>query len=665
MSGRTPSAPRATVRGMVRAASTTRVVTAVSTAAAAVSVAAFVAISTLIAVVTPYRMWDAFAFGSWSRFFAESGGTFQMNNPVSGDTLYQRPLFYVAQGLLWLGFGFHVTLGRLLSLAFSLVLLGSLVVLGRRTSLRTLGGVLAALVMILVVDFEKGVDAGLTDVPAAAMVALTAALYRPDSKWRSVRYAVLGPAAFLAVVSKSTAVVAVGAFAVAEVLGPRAELRRRAVALAPVAAGILAGLAYFVHESNVFHESLYAFLRSGNSPYYQAAADRLRADALLRGDVLGSDLRLVLWFGVLYALLRVVGLRHRLAATAAAPTAIVASWVVPAFAAGGTFLGPLAGGVDLHDVAYFVLAALLPLVVLVPESDAASRLRLARLLVWWMPIVVLWYQHAVYAPRLISPAWPPLVLLMLEVVALIVLGARRLAPALAVAPVAALVLVFALLLPNVDGFGSALWHRFWSIGPSGWGNAATMRSFALGPLDDEVSAVADQVGSRGRVISSDSRLRFFFGDRVTADGPTACDQLSGYGAFVLLLDPDSATLMEQGRPGSSKPQFWQACTAPPVTLLRDVPGSFAAFAIGAPRALCTNPPAATGMTAIFGSGLSYAAAVALRNRVAAVGFTAAAVEPLSCADWRVALGGFTSMANFRDFAAEAKRAGFPVTLLRQ
>src|SRR4051812_26611071 len=116
------------------------------------------------------------AFGTWSRLMAEHWPNFHFAYAYYGD--YQRPLFYVLQGSVWRVFGFHQSLGRVLSLSFAVLLLVSLGWLAACIAprYRWLAATLAALCLLMVTPFDVNIAAGLTDVPVAALVTLTAAL---------------------------------------------------------------------------------------------------------------------------------------------------------------------------------------------------------------------------------------------------------------------------------------------------------------------------------------------------------------------------------------------------------------------------------------------------------------------------------------------------------
>jgi hypothetical protein len=142
-----------------------------------VLVAIVLLLALFVAIVLPYGEWDAMAFGTWSRLIAEHWPHVRFESVAAAD--YHRPLFYVLQGWVWSLFGFHQSLGRVLSLLFSLTLVASVAWTAAQTVRvhRAFVAALAAVVVVLIVPFERYVDAGLSDIPVAAMLAVTAALF--------------------------------------------------------------------------------------------------------------------------------------------------------------------------------------------------------------------------------------------------------------------------------------------------------------------------------------------------------------------------------------------------------------------------------------------------------------------------------------------------------
>jgi hypothetical protein len=78
---------------------------------------------------------------------------------------------------------------------------------------------------------------------------------------------------------------------------------------------------------------------------------------------------------------------------------------------------------------------------------------------------------------------------------------------------------------------------------------------------------------------------------------------------------------------------------------------------------CEPPPSTdnSGMEAVFGFRRTHRQAVALKRIVVARGFISAEIRQESCDRWSVVVGGIKSGKTAKDFAAEARSAGFTVT----
>jgi len=76
---------------------------------------------------------------------------------------------------------------------------------------------------------------------------------------------------------------------------------------------------------------------------------------------------------------------------------------------------------------------------------------------------------------------------------------------------------------------------------------------------------------------------------------------------------------------------------------------------------CRSHPVEGGLAAVFGHRQSPAAAQKLLQQAAAAGFQGLRVQQDSCGDWEVDLYGLQTPGQRRDFAAEARKAGFHVT----
>ena len=197
----------------------------------------------LISIVLPYGDWDAMGYGVWSRLIAEHWPHLRFAAASAVD--YHRPFFYVLQGTLWRIFGFHQALGRGLSLAFAVLLAVAVGFIAWRSVPRRYGELAAGVTVAILITltwFERYLVSGLTDIPIAAMIALTAAILYVRCLGRA-RLPLLGLAACLAVLTKPSALVALAGLGAAALLGPRAGLRRRVPAVVALAAGATVGLA--------------------------------------------------------------------------------------------------------------------------------------------------------------------------------------------------------------------------------------------------------------------------------------------------------------------------------------------------------------------------------------------------------------------------------------
>ena len=605
--------------------------------------ALYAAVAAFAAVVLPYSSWDSLYFGAWSRLIAD--GSFHADG-VGPEQLH-RPLFYVLQGLVWAPFGVHEAAGRLLSLAFSVLLCWTLYALARRGGFAPLEALVPVLLVAAVPAFAGDVAAGLTDIPVAALLGATALAASAAAGSR----AAVGATALLAlatVLAKPSGLLGIAGLVVAAAIGSRNGLRTRLTRVViPLAAGAAVALAYDLAEAQRLGISLHGYLTAGTGNYYADLASSVRGEVLVGGRWLGPDLRLPLAFGLLYAVLRVARADARRAAGGAAAGAALATWLLPSLASGGGTLGagPFAGGLDLHDAVYLLELAALPLTLLARDGDAPSARTLARLLAWAAPGLVGWIAVSVYAERLLSVAWPPLILLCALPFALALAGVRRHASAAAPMVLVPLALAVLLALPAINGLGATRWRELRDAGPAGWSDAAQMRNFALGSFADELEAVrAQDDDPSASIVSSDGKLRFAYGRRLDYGAPSSCGDLRGSRVFVLLLDPDSLA-----QNGGRAVDDWLRCRTPPLHLVAEMPSTYAVFVVGAPPRVrptphdCRVPAPPAGIVAVFGSGLSHPAAEALRARAVEVGYADATVERRGCESYAVVVPGYSSM----------------------
>lgn len=619
----------------------------------------------VVAIAVPFGAYDALSLGVWSRLIGEHLTTFHFD-PI-GAPDYQRPVYFVLQGVVWRVFGFHQALGRLLSFGFALVLVGTVGSLARRTvaEYRALSATLAVLLLLTVTYFENYEAAGLTDIPVAAMVGVTAVVLVARRLGRA-QLPLLAVASLLTVLTKPSSLPALIGLGGAVLLGSRSGLRRRAYSAAALGVGAAIALIYDFSQARFLHQSLYAFLTLDTPTHFYAnLADQNRRQVLLDGSWLGPDLRSLLWFAIAYAIVRLLVSSHRLAVAIALPVAVIWSWLGPHLAGThGVRAGILGIGGGAEQAAVLLLTASLLFAFAAPANAIPDRLRLARLLVWAVPTIVIWGMDAVYDARLLAPAWPPLVLLITWTFLPAFAGARQRRGLLIVLPTAAMLTLGVLAVYGINGFGRTGWQQFRSGGLSGLTNTSLMRNVGLGgDFSVELDALDSQVRSGDSILTYDGRLRFYYGDQIDYQQPLSCSQLAGHRVFVLLEDDEYETLFG-ARAGSA---FWDACRSPSLTKVAERPGAFAVYVIGTPRASTGGCSARgvqdSGMAIEFGRVATAAKAAALKAHVVAAGFVEAKTEQLGCSLYRVVETGVPSTAVGQSIVAEAKSAGIVATLV--
>jgi hypothetical protein len=539
--------------------------------------AAFVIAASFEAVVIPYRNWDALDTGSWSRTIADGGfyrGVY--------DFQLHRPLFYVGQGLLWLAIGYHPAAGRLLSLAFTLLLGACLWILaGRLTNDEAMRRLARALSLVVLLSCEivlQYVSAGLTDIPVAATAALTAVLLTSRLGRARIPLVALGAAA--TVLAKPSGLLALAGIVLAACVFLYDEETRRAAAtgLLGIAAGIALALVYDGYEAHRLGEGLYAFLSAGaNWDYWRIRAASTRTPALLGAKWLGAAVSIVVVHGLVFGVARLAGARLRFALLLAAIAALLWSFAGPMLA-DGTAPRPLQDAPSLLLLGYLALAAaLFAAPYLGPQDDPISRRTYGALLLWAAPGALSWILLRSDEPRLLSPAWPALVLLAAASLAVVVRTLARRSTAAALGALCAVGLIALTTLPSIDGFDRASWRALLDRGPDGW-DRTSMEQFAWGPFYDEVASLRGVVRPGDRIVSEDGRLRSLFPGQIQIAYPRDCAQLSGARAFVLLLD-GPARFVIRANGGTASPRVWEACRRPALRRLSSHAGSYVVFGI--------------------------------------------------------------------------------------
>lgn len=538
------------------------------------TVGVFVTLAFVLAVVIPIHAQDALTFGEWSRLISEH---WHLHYDAATPQEYGRPLYYVLQGWIWGVFGFHEPLGRILSGLFSLLLLGSLAWLLHRRDWGNLAAALGALALVSMPVYAAQVISGLTDIPVAALVALAGAILWGRRPGVGAAVAVAATCA-LALLAKPSALLALVGLGLAQLLVDESWRSRLLNRAAPIAAGVGVGLIYDAIQAGYVHQGLRTFLQAGvNTAYYRALADESRRYALLDGAWFGDGLRVAAFFAVAYVVLRLAGVRHRLGVAVGVPAALLFSWLGPWLAAhrsDGTVgaLHSLGAAIATAGTALFLLAGMFGF-----RNAVAERRELLQLAVWAIPTFVAWLVYGAYDFRLLAPAWPPLL-------ALIVLAALPAATAfagrgalVAAVPIALFAIVVAENVYNLDGLGHSGWSELRRT--DDWSDRDQTRAIVLPALSRALVVVRRQMRPGDDMVSPEGAFRFFFPGHVEQSYPNACEFLHRFRVFVLTTDEGSQRYMRDFLHVSPEPSYWAGCKQPHLTQLTDGSEGYAVFRI--------------------------------------------------------------------------------------
>lgn len=615
-----------------------------------------------VALVMPYRLWDSLAFGAWSRSIAETGSLWTGAHELS----VSRPLFYVPQGLIWRFVTEDESAGRMLSLGFAAILVVSVWLIARGLATeqpqRAFFPPLAVLALLSSAVLATYAAAGMTDVPvAAASAATAAALWSRLDVRLVVALAALGGAT--TVVAKPSGLLALGGLALATIV-----LRGRASVpgLVGVGLGLCAAVAYDAWQAARLDTTLGDLLRAGNDDFWQERGAAVRWETFVSAGWLGDGARLLVVYGLAYALSRAAGTGTRTALGVSAGVAIV--WSVGGPLAAGDGIGYPFDGTVLGVAAWLALAAALVAAPLVSDGeDPLSRRVYAALLLWLAPTALVWVTQRPDELRLLAPAWPPFALLAAAALTSASLALVRRRPAFAVVPAAAAAVIALANLVSVDGLGRDGWRSLLDLGPSRWSDTAEMENFAYGPFSYHLELARENVGAGDRIVSSDGRLQYFFPGRVEVAYARTCGELDGARFFSFLTSGESLEFAELSQQPTD-PLGWIQCASPTVELAGEQAGIYAAFVVGAPPARPSTPEdcriaptAGQLLDAVFGRDLSYAEASALVARALEVGFEGTHIERTGCSTFRVVVTGIPEDSGVqREFRAQVRRVGLDV-----
>jgi hypothetical protein len=536
-----------------------------------VLVAAFLVVASLDAVALPYHDWDALAYGEWSRLIAEH---WRLDFPQATAAEYQRPVLYVLQGVAWGVFGFSEQLGRIVDLGFGIALVAAVFVLGRHVRGVTCGAVCATLVL-LVPAAQAGFTSGLTDVPVSATVALAGVAAFAGAP------VLLVVASCAAMLTKSSALPALAGLALACAVGIRGPDRARATRLVgAVAAGTGIALVYDEIQAARLHMGLLGFLRSGSDGYYTQLAVAARRSAIFDEAWLGEFLRMLVLFALVYGIARAIDVGHRRGAWTALLAAPILSYGGPLIAThfDRWQVGPL--GSWRHALGALALLVALGATTAAPETVVPPVDLLRRLVVWGLPPLAVWAWYGGYDLRLLSPAWPALIVLSGVVLHSAFESARGRGIALAVPAAVAVAITAAAGLEYIDGMTPNSWRSLQQA-PTGFFDLNANRRLLLPSFADVLAAVRPDMTGSARMISSDGMFRFFFPGRVAQTYPRTCSDLRGYDVYVYLGDPESVAYM-QSQGIDPDLGHWSACADPKLTQITQV-DTLTAFRVAGTR----------------------------------------------------------------------------------
>jgi len=293
-------------------------------------------------------------------------------------------------------------------------------------------------------------------------------------------------------------------------------------------------------------------------------------------------------------------------------------------------------------------------------------LQLGRALVWATPPFIVWALRVVYDNRLLSPAWPALVLLIVWALLPVFSGARNIRRWLVLVPACALVALGAYAVENVNGLGAAGWRQLSAGGLSGLANSALTRNIALGgDFSSEIEALRPQVEPNDRILTYDQRLRFYYLSQVDFAAPQSCNQLTGHRIFVLLESDEVRTLY--GKPATAA--YWSSCPGKRLVNVAERPGAYAIFVNGALRPSvggCGAPPLASGLAVEFGVSFRTARAAEVElKHVVGLGFVQAHVEQAGCASYRIVETGVPDAGVGNSIVEEAGKAKLAARLVNR
>jgi hypothetical protein len=197
--------------------------------------------------------------------------------------------------------------------------------------------------------------------------------------------------------------------------------------------------------------------------------------------------------------------------------------------------------------------------------------------VWALPTSIAWLIYGAYDFRLLAPAWPPLLaLIVLAALPAATAFARRGALVAAV-PLALFAVVVAYNAYNLDGLGKSGWSELRRT--DDWLDRNQTRAIVMPAFSRALTVVDRQMRPDDRIISPEGAFRFFFPGRTEQSYPVNCDFLHRFRVFVLTTDEGSRRYMRDFLHISPEPSFWAACKQPRLAQLTSGSQGYAVFRV--------------------------------------------------------------------------------------
>jgi hypothetical protein len=190
---------------------------------------------------------------------------------------------------------------------------------------------------------------------------------------------------------------------------------------------------------------------------------------------------------------------------------------------------------------------------------------------------VAWAVYGAYDARLLAPAWPPLLALVVLAALPAASAFARRGPLVLALPFALFAVVVASNFYNLDGLHKSGWDQLRRT--DDLLNRDQTRAIVLPALSRALIVVRHEMRPGDSMMSPEGAFRFFYPGHVSQSFPNNCENLRPFRVFVLTTDEGSKRYMEDFLHVSGEPSFWAACASPHLTQLSDGSEGYAVFRV--------------------------------------------------------------------------------------